>query len=282
MMGVWRALSRTTPMTARGMAGGLAALALVLSVNGCAGGTSVASGAGSGTPRVPIELRVSAASSLQSVLTSSAAAFEKAHNVKLILNFGASGLLAKQIEGGAPADVLLSASPAVVAILETDGLVSSRDSATFAGNALVVLVPKGDPAGIRGPQDLIRAARLTTGDPTVTSHGQKAVEWLTGLGLWSTLESKFVLAANAAQTDEYVARGEVDAGIGFASDAHGRSDIEVAYVVPSGQITPIRYVAAAVTASRQQALASAYLSFLLSPRAQAAFVAAGFEPAPSK
>ena len=283
MRGTMDAPLRTTAGTARGMASGLVALALVLSMSGCASTTPAAtSGAGNGTASAPIELDVSAASSLKGVLTASAAAFEKANNAKLTFNFGASGLLAKQIEGGAPADVFLSASPSVVATLVAEGLASAEGSTTFAGNTLVVFVPKGDPAGIHGPGDLIRVERLATGDPAVAPHGQKAVEWLTGLGLWSTLKPKFVFAANAAQTDEYVARGEVDAGIGFASDAHARSDIEVAYVVPGGQIKPIRYVAAAVTASRRQALAKAYLSFLLGPRAQAAFVDAGFEPAPAK
>jgi len=283
MRGTMDAPLRTTAGTARGMASGLVALALVLSMSGCASTTPAAtSGAGNGTASAPIELDVSAASSLKGVLTASAAAFEKANNAKLTFNFGASGLLAKQIEGGAPADVFLSASPSVVATLVAEGLASAEGSTTFAGNTLVVFVPKGDPAGIHGPGDLIRVERLATGDPAVAPHGQKAVEWLTGLGLWGTLKSKFVFAANAAQTDEYVARGEVDAGIGFASDAHGRTDIEVAYTVPEGEIKPIRYVAATVAASRQEALARAYIAFLLSPSAQAAFVDAGFKPAPAE
>lgn len=279
-----RAPFRTLTAVVRGAACAAAAVALALGAGGCASTVRAATGgAGNGAAAgALIELNVSAASSLKSVLASSAVAFERANNAKLTFNFGASGLLAKQIEGGAPADVLLSASPSVVATLVAEGLASAEDSATFAGNTLVVFVPKGDPAGIHGPGDLIGTERLTTGDPAVAPHGQKAVEWLTGLGLWNTLKSKFVFAANAAQTDEYVARGEVDAGVGFASDAHGRTDIEVAYTVPEGRITPIRYVAATVTASRQEALARAYLAFLLSPRAQAAFVDAGFEPAPAK
>jgi molybdate transport system substrate-binding protein len=114
----------------------------------------------------------------------------------------------------------------------------------------------------------------------VAPHGQKAQEWLTGLGLWSTLRPKLVFAASAAQTDEYVARGEVDAAIGFASDAKGRADIEVAYVVPDAQIKPIRYVGVPISATKQAALARAYLGYLLSARVQAAFASAGFKPAP--
>ena len=283
MRGTMDAPLRTTAGTAHGMASGLVALALVLSMSGCASTTPAAtSGAGSGTASAPIEFDVSAASSLKSVLTSSAAAFEQANNVKLTFNFGASGLLVRQIEGDAPADVFLSASPAAVTTLAVEGLASSESSATFAGNTLVVLVPKGDPAGIHGPSDLARAGKLTTGDPAVAPHGQKAVEWLTGLGMWDALQPKFVFAANAAQTDDYVARGEVDAGIGFASDAHGRTDIEVAYTVPDGRIKPITYVAVPLTATKQTALAKAYIAYLLSADVQQSFTDSGFKPAPAK
>jgi molybdate transport system substrate-binding protein len=278
---------KITASTARAVARGLVALALVLTASGCSGGSapassgSAAAGIGS-SAATPIELNVSTASSLKKVLTATAPAFEKANNAKLTFNFGASGVLMKQIEGGAPLDVFASASPSAVTTLAGEGLVSADASATFAGNTLVILVPKGNPAGIHGPTDLKKATKLTTGDPAVAPHGAKAVEWLTGLGLWDGLKSKFVFAANAAQTDDYIARGEVDAGIGFASDAKGRTDMEIAYTVPDTQIKPIKYVAAPATASKQAALAKAYIGYLLSAEVQTAFVDAGFKPAPAK
>jgi len=273
---------KVTAAAARGVAGGLVALALVLGTGGCASTTPAAIVAGGAAGDAPVEITVSAAASLKSVLTSTAPAFEETNNAKVVFNFGASGQLVKQIEGGAPADVFISASPAAVATLAAEGLASAEDSATLAGNTLVILVPTGNPAGVRGPEDLKNAGMLATGDPTVAPHGQKAQEWLTGLGLWDTLAPKFVFAANAAQTDDYIARGEVDAGIGFASDAKARTDLEVAYTVPDAQIKPIKYVGAPVTASQHQALAKAYLAYLLSPEVQQALVDNGFKPAPEK
>ena len=274
---------RITAMVARSVAGGLVALALAIGSTGCAGTAAAPSDPGGATPAaVPAELTVSAAASLKSVLTSTAPAFEKANGVKLVYNFGTSGQLMKQIEGGAPVDVFLSASPAAVATLLAEGLASAEESVAFAGNTLTILVPKGNPAGINGPDDLKKAEKLATGDPTVAPHGQKAQEWLTAIGQWDALAPKFVFAANAAQTDDYIARGEVDAGIGFESDAKSRDDIEIAYQVPDGVIKPIKYVGAPITASKQQQRAAAYLTYLLSPEMQQAFVDAGFKPAPSK
>ena len=262
----------------RGLAGGLVAVALLLT--GCtAQGTAPAT---STTTAAPETLNVSAAASLKSVLTSVAPAFEKANNVTLVFNYGASGVLMKQIEGGTPTDVFLSAAPAQVNTLTAEGLASADATKTFAGNDLVILVPAGNPKGIHGPNDLAKATKLTTGDPIAAPHGTKAKEWLTGIGLWDTLLPKFVFAANAAQTDDYVARGEVDAGIGFASDAKGRTDIEIAYTVPSAEIKPIKYVAVPIKATAQPALAEKFVSYLLSPEVQAALTDAGFKPAPTK
>jgi molybdate transport system substrate-binding protein len=266
---------------ARGVASGLVALTLLLA-SGCAAGPVSGAPAASNGGGAPVELRVSAATTLKAVLTSTAPAFENEHGVRLVFNFGASGALLKQLQGGAPTDVFASASRSQIASAVADGLISADASATFASNDLVILVRKGNPKGIRGPGDLAKATQLTTGDPAVVPFGAKAQEWLINLELWDGLRPKMVFAQNAAQADDYVARGEVDAGIGFASDAHGRSDIEIAYTVPAAQIKPIAYVAGPIKASKNADLAQAYLDYLLSPDTQVAFIAAGFKSAPTK
>ena len=143
---------RLTASVARGVASGLVSLALVIGLAGCSSAPA-SSSVSAGAKAAPVELTVSAASSLKNVLTSTAPAFGRAKDVKLAFNFGASGQLVKQIEGGAPADVFISASPAAVATLSAEGLASGDASATLAGNTLVILVPKGNPAGIHGPDD---------------------------------------------------------------------------------------------------------------------------------
>jgi molybdate transport system substrate-binding protein len=125
-------------------------------------------------------------------------------------------------------------------------------------------------------------ARITTGDPRVAPHGAKAREWLFGLGMWEALRPKIVFAQNAAQTDGYVARREVDAAIGFASDAHGRTDIQVAYVVPAAQCAPVEYVAVPVKASAHAELAKKFTQYLLGPEVQSALLAAGFKRTPGR
>jgi molybdate transport system substrate-binding protein len=237
---------------------------------------------GTTAPSPPARLRISAASSLRAALEYSAAEFEDENNVEIECNFAASGILQKQIEAGAPVDAFISASAAQVATLVAEGLIVPEAASVFAGNRLVIFVPAGNPARITDPNDLLRARRIVIGNPETAPHGTKAREWLTGLELWERLGPRLVYAENAAQTLDYVARGEVDAGIGFASETTGRTSVEAVYTVPSTAITPILYVAAPILGAEQPALAASYISYLSSPRAQRTLVDSGFLPAPAK
>ncbi len=79
-----------------------------------------------------------------------------------------------------------------------------------------------------------------------------------------------------------MSRGEVDAGIGFASEAKGTPDVEVVYTVPRGEIKAVRYVAAPLRHTEQAVAAKAFVAWLGTPSVQTKLVAAGFLPAPAK
>lgn len=227
------------------------------------------------------ELTVSAASSLKAAFTEIAPAFEKANNTKLAFNFGASGVLQKQIESGVPTDVFASASDRQVDALIVQNLVSAEATATFAGNDLVLIVPVANPAGIATLADLSKATMLVTGNPETAPLGTKTKEFLEAQGTWAALQSKFVFAENAAQTVDYVSRGEVDAGFVFASEAIGNEAVKVVYTVPKGAIKAVRYVATSIRASANSTLAKKFVDYLLTPEVQAVLVEGGFKPAPT-
>jgi molybdate transport system substrate-binding protein len=257
----------------------IAALLTLALLAGCgvASGTS-SSTTSSSTAAItkPAELRVSAVVAVQDVAKNTAADFEKANNCTLVYNFAAAGVLETQIENGSEADVLL-ASPKEMGELAQKGLVSRESTKTFATNDLVIMVPAGNPAGVKGPSDLARLKTLTTGDPKATAQGPKAQEWLTNIGLWDSLKPKFVYAQNAGQIIKYVAGGEVDAGVGFASNVAADPGLATAYVVPKSQYKPILHVAAPITSSKKQDLAAKYIAYLGSAQVQQALVKAGFK-----
>src|SRR5688572_22669650 len=141
--------------------------------------------------------------------------------VTLRYNFGASGDLQKQIEAGAPIDVFLSAAQRQMDELERQNLIVSATRRAFARNVLTVIKPADSRIDIAKPADLLdaRVRRIVIGSPKTVPAGQYAEESLRALGLWDRLEPKLVFAENVRQALDYVARGEVDAGFVYTTDA---------------------------------------------------------------
>lgn len=252
----------------------LAAVALLLLASALGGCTTASATSGSSP-----ELRVAAASSLREAFEELAPAFEAKTGVKLTFEFGASGVLQKQIEAGAPIDVFASAGAAQVDSLVGAGLVDSETVSSFASNRVALVVPASSRLGLRGFGDLASAkvARVVTGDPRTTPHGKAALEVLDHLRLTSRVRPKLVLAENASQTFEYVARGEVDAGIAFATEAIGREDsVRVVTLADTRLYAPVAYVAGVTSSARNAALARAFVAYLSSDEARAVLKRRGF------
>ncbi|MHB1342118.1 MAG: molybdate ABC transporter substrate-binding protein [Coriobacteriia bacterium] len=257
----------------------LSLLAAVAAAAGCAPTDGGAPAAAAAPARV-VEVRVSAATTLKRAFEEMETSYEAAHpDVDLIFNFGPSGVLQKQVEGGAPCDVFASAAPAQIDALVEGGYVSVEETGTLCGNELAIIVPTGARATVSGPDDLAGLSRITTGDPATTPYGAKAEEWLVNLGAWEALSPRMVLAANVAQSLDYVARREVDAGIVFASEAWNQPSVEIAYAVPAAQLTsPIRYVIAPVAPAGEATAARDFIEYTLSAEGQAELDAWGFIP----
>lgn len=190
------------------------------------------------------EILVSAAISLKNAFAEIGTLYEKRAGVRVRLNLGASGLLQKQIESGAPVDVFASAAVGPMDVLESKGLLYPETRRNFARNALVLVVPAGSGTRIRSFQDLGRSGpgRIGIGNPKTVPAGTYARELLGNLKLWDGLQPRLVLAENVRQVLDYVARGETEAGIVYRSDlsvASGR--VVSAAFAPQDMHSPILY-----------------------------------------
>ena len=87
------------------------------------------------------EILVSAAISLKNAFEEIGQLYEKQTGILVRFNLGASGLLQKQIETGAPVDVFASAGEKQMDELQTQGLIVPGTRRNFAGNTLVLIVP---------------------------------------------------------------------------------------------------------------------------------------------
>lgn len=231
------------------------------------------------------ELTLSVAISLKDATEELGRTFMAAHpGVTLRYNFGASGDLQKQIEAGAPVDVFLSAAQRQMDELEKQKLILVETRRAFARNVLVGVKPSDSKMDITKPADLAeaRVTRIAIGNPKSVPAGQYAEESLRALALWDRLRPKLVFAENVRQVLDYVARGEVDAGFVYSTDAAIRPQgVKEAFRAPEDSYRPVVYPAAVVAASKQTTLARAFLDLLSGERGRAVLARFGFQPPPA-
>ena len=231
------------------------------------------------------ELTLSVAISMREAVQELGRAFTATRpGVVLHYNLGSSGELQKQIEAGAPVDLFISAATRQMDELEKRGLVVAATRRAFARNLLTVVKPADSRVDLVRPGDLLdaRVGRVVIGNPKTVPAGQYAEESLRALGLWERLRPRLVYAENVRQALEYVARGEVEAGLVYTTDLAARAaGVTEAFRLPEDTYQPVIYPAAAVTASRQPALAGAFIELLLSREGRAVLGRLGFQPPPA-
>lgn len=213
-------------------------------------------------------LTVSAAISLKNAFEEMGWIFEGGHKgVKVLFNFGASGDLVRQIEAGAPVDLFASAASGDMDKLQGQGLIITRSRTDFAGNTLVLITPGGPAVRLKsftGLQEK-KIKKIALGNPKTVPAGRYAQEALTRLKLWEGLKEKLILAENVRQVLDYVARGECDAGLVYATDARTRSkEITLALVAPEGSHQPIRYPIAIIRETKKESLVNEFIALILS------------------
>jgi molybdate transport system substrate-binding protein len=241
--------------------------------------------AGAVTPAAAQELTLSVAISMKEAIETLGRSFTgRQPGVTLRYNFGASGDLQKQIEAGAPIDVFVSAAQRQMEELDQRGLILRESRRVFARNVLTVIKAADSRLDLSKLQDLLdsRVGRIVIGNPKTVPVGQYAEESLRAVGLWDRLQPKLVFAENVRQALDYVARGEVDAGFVYTTDAAVRADrVKEAFRPGEETYRPVIYPVAVVASSKQPALARAFIELLVSPEGQAVLLRLGFQPPPA-
>jgi molybdate transport system substrate-binding protein len=231
------------------------------------------------------ELTFSVAISMKEVTGELGRRFMQSHpGVTLRYNFGASGGLQKQIEAGAPVDLFISAAQRQMDELEKKGLIVQASRKTFARNALTIIKAADSKVDIAKPADLLepRITKIAVGNPRTVPVGQYTEESLRALGLWEKLRAKIVFTENVRQALDYVARGEVEAGFVYTTDAAVRGrEVKEAVRPPEDSYRPVTYPVAVIKDSKQGALAGAFIDLLVSPEGQQVLARQGFLPPPA-
>ena len=218
---------------------------------------------------------VFAAASLKTALDPVARAWAAETGHGVLISYGGTATLARQIEAGAPADIFIAASVDWMDHVQGAGLINVASRRDLWGNQLVLVGQAG--AGSFDLVDLpgqLGEGKLSMAFVEAVPAGQYGKAALEKLGLWGAVAGQVVQSENVRVALSFVARGEAAFGVVYASDALAEPGVTVVAAFPPDSHAQILYPAAlTVTAGPE---AAAFLAALEAPAADKVFLANGF------
>jgi molybdate transport system substrate-binding protein len=226
------------------------------------------------------DVTVFAAASLKEAMDDQAKQFEAGTANKVIVSYGASNALAKQIEAGAPADIFISADLDWMDYLDQRHLLAPNARLDLLRNTLVLIAPSSSSATLKiAPNFGLAAAlgreKLAMANPDSVPAGKYGKSALETFGVWASVEKQVARADNVRAALVLVSRGEAPFGIVYGTDALADKGVKVVDTFPPSSHPPIIYPAALVATSKSAA-AKPLLEYLRSASARAVWEKYGF------
>jgi molybdate transport system substrate-binding protein len=204
--------------------------------------------------------------------------FEKATGHRAKVSFGSTGKLYSQIENGAPFGVFLAADSKRPAKAEEQGLAVPGSRFTYARGKLVLWSAKAG-AFVDG-EDYLKAVSFphaAIANPKTAPYGLAAQQVMEHLGVWDRARGRLVQGDSIAQTFQFVATGNAEAGMVAYSQIKGwKGDAGSLWVIPESYYAPIAQQAVLLKRGQGNPAAKAFLSFLQGPEAHAVIEGYGY------
>jgi len=234
------------------------------------------SGCGSHPPAVKEKLIVAAAANLTNVFDEIGRAFTAKSGNEVIFSYGATAQLAKQIENGAPFDLLAAADVEHVDTLVTERKLLADSRAVYALGQLALWIPNGEQSGIHELKDLAskKVKFIAIAQPDLAPYGQASVEALKNAGLWDSLQSKVVYGGSISQAKQLAGSGNADAA--FTAYSLVLKDKGTVRKIDAAQHHKIEQSLGIVTASPRIEEAKQFRAFVLGAEGRAILERSGY------
>ncbi len=223
-------------------------------------------------------LFVLAAASLRNALDDAASQYAGA---KPVISYAGSSALARQIERGAPASLVLCADRDWMDYLEARGLIERDTRRDLLGNRLALIAPRESKTELRVAPAMplarsLGGGRLAIGDPAHVPAGKYARAALERLGVWSAVRDRVAATENVRVALALVARGEAPLGIVYETDARAEPSVRVLDRFDASLHPPIVYPMALVKGASPAA--REFATHLKGEAARRIFEKHGFTP----
>lgn len=190
-------------------------------------------------------LRIYAASSMTNAVNELITQYKQQHEVEMTAVYGGTSSLARQIEHGAPADILIAANQKWVDFLINSDVISSDAVTNIATNQLVVISKNAlKPFDIKQSSawlEALQGQRLAIGQPDAVPAGIYAKQSLEHLGVWPKLNGYLAPTNNVRVALTLVERGETPLGIVYQTDALQSDQIRTVVRLPQSSHSTIVY-----------------------------------------
>ena len=214
---------------------------------------------------------------LEEVLALHAAAYE---GPPVLISLASSGALARQIQFGAPADLIISANRAWVSLLEKEGLIK-RARPAFSNQLVVASSVEPEQNIDFTRRETFKAALadgyLAVGHVGSVPAGLYAHQALTYFDLWNDLAPQILQVDHVRAALRLAQVNEARLAIVYASDLVAQTTVHKVASVPEEAHEPIIYTIGLLSQNSTQA-ADTFADFLTSKPALEVFYHFGFTP----
>lgn len=205
-------------------------------------------------------------------------AFEQQSGHEVRASYGSTGKLYAQIRHGAPFDVFMAADDHRPRLLEEQGRTVQGTRIAYAEGRLALW--SRNPELFDDGLDYLRnrPARLAVGNPKTAPYGIAAMEVLDSLELRKALVPALVSGDSIAQTFQFVATGNAEAGfVALAQVRAWNGSGGAFWLVPKDLHQPISQHAVLLERASNNPAARAWLEFLAGSEAQAIIREDGYD-----
>jgi molybdate transport system substrate-binding protein len=219
------------------------------------------------------EVIVAAAADLSPLQQPLSEAFHAQSGYSLRFSFGSSGMLARQIQNGAPFDVYLSANEEFVKDLSAGKRLIPNTVQVYATGRLGLW---SENRNIKSLKDLLDASvhSVAIANPQHAPYGQAARQFLRNSGVWDAIQPKLVLAENVRQAFEFARTGNAEATLTAWTLIFDRGGI----LLPVTGYSSLVQSGGVVAGCSNERAARAFMRFLTSPQGQKILAASGLFP----
>ncbi|RQO37175.1 molybdate ABC transporter substrate-binding protein [Herminiimonas sp. KBW02] len=226
------------------------------------------------------EVQVAVAANFTAPMKVIAADFEKATGHKVTPSFGATGKFYAQITNGAPYDVFLAADDETPIKLEKENGIVAGSRFTYATGKLVLWSAKPDFVDAKG--DVLKKANfahIALATPKLAPYGLAAEESMKKLGVYDSLQSKFVQGESIGQTFTFISTGNAELGFVALSQVFegGKVKSGSAWIVPANLHNPIRQDAVILNKGKGNKAAAEFVKYLKSEPVKAIIRSYGYD-----